>query len=57
MVFAKTSKAAARLSEAVRERKIEKEYICIVDLKNGKRARNIRRLFIKKSSKKYKYFY
>jgi len=31
MVFAKTSKAAARLSESVRERNIEKEYLCIVD--------------------------
>ena len=31
MVFAKTSKAAGRLSEAVRERKIKKEYLAIVD--------------------------
>lgn len=31
MVFAKTSKAASRLSEQVREKEFEKEYICIVD--------------------------
>ena len=31
MVFAKTSKAAARLSEQVRERKIQKEYLVVVD--------------------------
>lgn len=54
MVFARTSKAAARLSEAVRDRKIEKEYLCIVDRENGKKTGNIRRLFTKKSSKKYK---
>lgn len=31
MVFAKTSKAAARLSEEVRERKIIKEYLVVAD--------------------------
>ncbi len=31
MVFAKTSKAASRLSEQVRENKMHKKYICIVD--------------------------
>ena len=31
MVFAKTSKAASRLSEQVREKQIEKKYLCIVD--------------------------
>ena len=31
MVFAKTSKAAARLSEAVRNREIEKEYLLVAD--------------------------
>lgn len=31
MVFAKTSKAAARLSEAVRDRQIEKEYLLVAD--------------------------
>ena len=31
MVFAKTSKAAARLSEEVRERRIKKEYLVVAD--------------------------
>lgn len=31
MVFAKTSKAAGRLSEQVRDKQFEKKYICIVD--------------------------
>ncbi len=31
MVFAKTSKAASRLSEQVREKQIYKRYLCIVD--------------------------
>jgi len=31
MVFAKTSKAASRLSEQVREKEIQKKYLCIVD--------------------------
>ena len=31
MVFARTSKAAARLSEQVREKDFEKRYLCIVD--------------------------
>ncbi len=31
MVFAKTSKAAKRLSEQVRERQIKKEYLVVVD--------------------------
>ena len=31
MVFAKTSKSASRLSEQVREKQIEKKYLCIVD--------------------------
>ena len=31
MVFAKTSKAAARLSEQVRNKEFEKKYLCIVD--------------------------
>ena len=31
MVFAKTSKAASRLSEQIREKKLNKEYLCIVD--------------------------
>ena len=31
MVFARTSKAAARLSEQVRDKKMHKKYLCIVD--------------------------
>ena len=31
MVFAKTSKAASRLSEQVREKQMKKKYLCIVD--------------------------
>ena len=54
MVFAKTSKAAARLSNDVRERKLEKQYLCIVDRKIWKREGKIRKLFIKKSTKEYK---
>ena len=38
MVFAKTSKAASRLSEQIREKKLEKEYLCIVDGKMEKHA-------------------
>ena len=48
MVFAKTSKAAARLSEEVRERRIEKEYLCIVDRRIRKKNRNFRRLSFEK---------
>ena len=40
MVFAKTSKAASRLSEEVRLREFEKEYLCIVDRKNGTKTGN-----------------
>lgn len=36
MVFAKTSKAAARLSEQVREKQMQKKYLCIVDGKMEK---------------------
>ena len=37
MVFAKTSKAAARLSEQVREKQFQKTYLVVV---NGKMERN-----------------
>lgn len=37
MVFAKTSKAASRLSEQVREKQIQKKYLCIVDGKLEKK--------------------
>lgn len=36
MVFAKTSKAASRLSEQVREKKLEKKYLAVVDGKIDK---------------------
>lgn len=36
MVFAKTSKAAGRLSEQVRDKKMHKKYLCIVDGKLDK---------------------
>lgn len=31
VVFAKTSKAAARISESFRERKVSKDYLCVVN--------------------------
>ena len=31
MIFAKTSKAASRLSEQVREKKLQKKYLAVVD--------------------------
>ena len=48
MVFAKTSKAAARLSEEVREKIFQKTYLVIVNGKMEEEKRSIRRLFIKK---------
>ena len=48
MVFAKTSKAAARLSEQVRLKVFEKEYLTIVNGKMESKKRNIRRLLVKK---------
>ncbi len=53
MVFAKTSKAASRLSDDVRERRIEKEYLAVVDRKTRKRKASTRRLSSKKSKQKY----
>ena len=46
MVFAKTSKAASRLSNQVREKTMKKQYSAVVDGKIEKQKRNIRRLFI-----------
>ena len=46
MVFAKTSKAASRLSEQVRNKEIKKRYLAVVDGKLTQQKRNIRRLFI-----------
>ena len=40
MVFAKTSKAAARLSEQVREKQFQKRYIVIVNGKMEDKKRN-----------------
>lgn len=48
MVFAKTSKAAGRLSNQVREKQFQKTYLVVVNRKNGKPKRNSARLFIKK---------
>ena len=46
MVFAKTSKAASRLSEQVRNKSFKKMYLAVVDGKIENRKRNIRKLFI-----------
>ena len=48
MVFAKTSKAASRLSEQVREKVFEKTYLVVVNGKMEEKKRKFRRLFIKK---------
>ena len=47
MVFAKTSKAAARLSEQVREKIFQKTYLVVVNEKMEKEKRIFRRLFTK----------
>ncbi len=54
MVFAKTSKAAARLSEQVREKIFQKTYLVIVNGKMESKKRYIRRLFAKKREKQHK---
>lgn len=46
MVFAKTSKAASRLSNQVIEKTMKKQYLAVVDGKIEKQKRNIRKLFI-----------
>ena len=51
MVFAKTSKAAGRLSEDVRERRIEKEYLCIVDGKPKEKKATLEDYLIKNEKK------
>ena len=48
MIFAKTSKAAGRLSNQVREKQFQKTYLVVVNRKNGKPKRYSARLFIKK---------
>ena len=46
MVFAKTSKAASRLSEQIRNREFKKKYLAVVDGKIEPKKRSFRRLFI-----------
>lgn len=46
MVFAKTSKAASRLSQQVRNKEFKKQYLAVVDGKIENKKRNFRRLFI-----------
>lgn len=46
MIFAKTSKAAGRLSEQVRDKVFKKKYLAVVDGKLEEKKRNFRRLFI-----------
>lgn len=46
MIFAKTSKAASRLSEQVRNKTFKKKYMAVVDGKIDKQKRNFRRLLI-----------
>ena len=47
MVFAKTSKAASRLSEQVREKQMHKKYLCIVDGKMENTTGSMRDFLIK----------
>ena len=46
MIFAKTSKAASRLSDQVREKVVKKKYLAVVNGKIENKKRNLRRLFI-----------
>lgn len=46
MIFAKTSKAASRLSEQVREKSLKKRYLAVVDGKLDNKKRKVRRLLI-----------
>ena len=46
MIFAKTSKAASRLSNQVREKVFKKKYLAVVDGKIENQKRYFRRLFI-----------
>ena len=48
MVFAKTSKAASRLSQQVREKQFQKTYLVICNGKMEEKKRSFRRLFAKK---------
>lgn len=51
MVFAKTSKAASRLSEEVRERQIKKEYLAVVDGKPEKEKGTLEDYLLKNQQK------
>lgn len=46
MIFAKTSKAASRLCNQVREKIFKKKYLAVVDGKIENKKRNFRRLFV-----------
>ena len=48
MIFAKTSKAASRLSEQVRNKEFKKKYLAVADGKFEQKKRYIRRLFIQR---------
>lgn len=47
MVFARTSKAASRLSEQVRDKKMHKKYLCIVDGKMENQEGSMRDFLLK----------
>ena len=53
MVFAKTSKAASRLSEQVREKQFQKTYLVICNGKMEVEKRYFRRLFAEKRKNEY----
>lgn len=46
MIFAKTSKAAGRLSEQIRNKSFRKKYLAVVDGKIDKKKRDFRRLLV-----------
>lgn len=48
MIFAKTSKAAGRLSEQVRNKVFKKKYLAVVDGKMNSKKRNIRKLSLQR---------
>ena len=47
MVFARTSKSASRLSEQVRDKKMHKKYLCIVDGKMESQTGSMRDFLLK----------
>lgn len=51
MIFAKTSKAASRLSEAVRSRSFEKTYMCVVEGIPAKQEADLTHYILKDSRK------